>query len=53
MPQKFDGIAGGGNRDCTWRASSRVGIVISYASFSIGSSTVSLPWPADTAYTGP
>ena len=25
----IDGIAGGGKRDCTWRASSRVGIVIS------------------------
>ena len=49
MPQKFDGMAGGGKRVDTLRGSSRVGIVISYVSFATGSSTVSRPWPADTA----
>jgi hypothetical protein len=49
MPQKLDGRAAAGKRVATLRGSSRVGMTTFHASLVTGSTTLMVPWPADTA----
>src|SRR5690606_2863491 len=53
MPQNGDAAIGGGKRVDICVGSWRVGITISCVMCVSGSSTVILPCPLDTAYTGP